>query len=93
MLIKHEHRQVLSQALRTSGDLASSHRTALAAERQNWARERQRFSHHAVIGLERQRLRAARNEHKVALEQNRWLVSLADRLAASMRAEEKRRAA
>ncbi|MDR7521325.1 MAG: hypothetical protein QN168_02560 [Armatimonadota bacterium] len=85
MLIRREHRAVLSEQRRAAGQAV--HRDALAAERsrRQWERVRlalARSGHRAVLRAERDQLHAARREHKRALQQNRWLLALAELLEA-----------
>ncbi|MDQ7859110.1 MAG: hypothetical protein QN174_08615 [Armatimonadota bacterium] len=87
MFVGHEHRQGLRRALRTSERLARSHRAALDAERRQRARQRAvvegaRHAHRAALRSEREQIAALRQEHKAAAAQLRWLVALAERVAA-----------
>jgi hypothetical protein len=87
MFMGHEHRQGLRRALRANDRLARSHRAALDAERRQRARERAgvegaRHAHRAVLQAEREQTAALRREARAAAAQWRWLVALAERMAA-----------
>jgi hypothetical protein len=81
-----EHHHVLARYRRQAGEVAESHKDALAAERGQWKMERthlrrSRHAHRAVLSAERERLAALRQEHKQALRQNKWLMMLAQMVA------------
>jgi len=86
MLPRGEHQHALANFRRQAGEVSGSHKDALADERARWKAERthlrrSRHAHRAVLSAERERLAALRKEHKDALRQNKWLLTLADMVA------------
>ncbi len=76
MLTRREHELVLIQTRREAGHWVAAHREALTTARSP------RRPHRLALQEERRRLGSGRKEHKVALRQNRWLLTLADLLTA-----------
>lgn len=76
MLTRREHQLVLIQTHRAAAQDLAAHRDALSTARSL------RRAHRLILEEERQRLASGRQEHKVALRQNQWLLTLADLLMA-----------
>lgn len=84
MLESREHRRVLQRYRRTTGAHLEAHREALAEVRRTLRHSRTVRAprgHREALEEARERMARARCEHKAALEQNRWLLALLERLA------------
>ena len=87
MLDVREHKRVLSGLRETKARQLGRHRAELEEEREAWrrAKEARPALHRTVLDGERAEMRRSRALHRTMLAQNRWLLTLADRLQERLR--------